>query len=107
MDYLAGRDLALDGMEKADEFDVAVALHAAADHGAVERAERGEEGGGAVRLVIMRHGLASPGLDRQSWLGPVERLDLALFVNRQHHRVGRRIDPRVRPMGRPEGRRRG
>jgi hypothetical protein len=32
---------------------VTVALHAAADHGAVEHAERGEQGGGAVPLVIM------------------------------------------------------
>jgi hypothetical protein len=38
VDYLAGRDLALDGIEKADEFDVAVALHATANHGAVELA---------------------------------------------------------------------
>ena len=38
VDQLAGRDLALDGVEKADEFEMAVALHAAADHGAVEHA---------------------------------------------------------------------
>src|SRR5438132_5817084 len=48
VDHLAGGDLALDGIEKADEFAVAVALHAAADHRAVEHAERGEQGGGAV-----------------------------------------------------------
>ena len=68
MDQLASRDLALDGIEKADEFNMAVALHAASDHGAVEHAERGEQGGGAVPLVIMHHGLAAPGLDRQSGL---------------------------------------
>jgi hypothetical protein len=48
--------------------------------------------GGAVPLVVVRHGPAAPGLDRQAGLGAVERLDLALFVNRQHHGVGRRID---------------
>jgi hypothetical protein len=32
VDHLAGDDLALDGIEKTDEFEVAVALHAAADH---------------------------------------------------------------------------
>ena len=63
VDHLAGRDFALDGIEKADEFAVAVALHAAADHGAVEHTECGEQGGSAVPLVIMRHGLAAPGLD--------------------------------------------
>ena len=92
VDHLAGGDAALDGIEKADEFDVAEALHAAANYGAVEHAERGEQGGGAVPLVIVRHGLAAPGLDRKSRLGAVEGLDLALFVNRQHHCMGRRIE---------------
>src|SRR5499427_1955195 len=52
----------------------------------------GEQGGGAVPLIVVRHGLAAPGLDRQSGLGAVERLDLALFIDRQHHGMGRRID---------------
>src|SRR5215467_11136674 len=46
----------------------------------------------SVPLVVMRHGLAAPGLDRQPGLGAVERLDLAFFIDRQHHRMGRRID---------------
>ena len=88
----AGRDLALDGIEKTDEFAVTVALHPAADHGAVEHAERGEQGRGAVPLIVTRHRLTAARLDRQSGLGAVERLDLALFVDRQHHGMGRRID---------------
>src|SRR6516165_1741795 len=88
MDQLAGRDFALDGVEEADEFAVAVALHAAADDGAVEYAERGEQGGRAVPLVIMRHSLTTPRLDRQPRLGAVEGLDLALFVEREHHTRG-------------------
>src|SRR5262249_40414634 len=92
MDQLAGGDLALDGIEEADELAVAVALHAAADDAAVEHAERGEQGGRAVPLVIVGHGLTTPRLDRQSWLATVERLDLALFVEREHHGVGRWID---------------
>jgi len=51
MDRLASRDLALDGIEKVDKFEVAVALHAAADHRAVEQTERGEQGSGALPLV--------------------------------------------------------
>ena len=50
MDHLAGGDLALDGIEKASEFEMAVALHAAADRRAVEHAERGEQRGGARRF---------------------------------------------------------
>src|SRR5437773_4651653 len=65
---------------------VTVALHAAADHGAVEHAERGEQGGGAVPLVVVCHGLAAPGLDRQSGLDAVESLDLTLFIDRKHRR---------------------
>jgi len=40
----------------------------------------------------VRHRLAAPGLDRQSRLGAIEGLDLALFINRQHDGMGRRID---------------
>jgi hypothetical protein len=92
MDRLVGRNLALDGIEKANEFEVTVALHAAANDGAVEHAERREQRGGAVPLVVVRHRLAAPGLDRQSRLGAVECLDLAFLVDRQHHRMSRRIE---------------
>ena len=56
-----GGDFALDGVVEADEF--AVALHAAADDGAVEHAERGEQGGRAVPLVIVGHSLTTPRLN--------------------------------------------
>src|SRR5260370_1173433 len=74
-----------------------------ADHGAVERAERGEQDSGAVTLVIVRHGLAAPGLDRQSGLGAVERLDLALFRRARAPRRGpadRHRARRCRPVWR-------
>ena len=60
---MPARDFALDGVEEADEFAVAMALHAAADDGAVEYAERGEQGGRAVPLVIMCHSLTTPRLN--------------------------------------------
>ena len=50
MDRLVGRHLALDGIEKADEFLVPVALHAAADDLALEDIECGEQGGEPWRL---------------------------------------------------------
>ena len=81
VDNLADRGLGLDRIQKADEFLMPVALHAAADDGAVKHAEGGEQGGGAVPLVVMGHGLAASRLDRQSGLGAVERLDLALLIN--------------------------
>jgi hypothetical protein len=70
----------------------AVALHTAADHRPVEHAERGEQGGGAMALVIVGQGMAAPWFDRQSGLGAVERLDLAFLVEREHHGMRRRID---------------
>ena len=92
MDQLTGGDLALAGVEEADEFAVAVALHAAANDGAVEHAERGEQGGRAVPLVVVGDRLTTPRLDRQPRLGAVERLDPALFVKQEHHGVSRWID---------------
>src|SRR5205807_1291444 len=50
VDRPVGRDLALDGIEKADEFEMPVALHAAPDYRAVEHAKRGGQGGGAMPL---------------------------------------------------------
>src|SRR5262245_33549917 len=52
---LAGRHLGLDRIQKADEFLMPMALHAAADDLAVEHVEGGEQCGGAVALVIVGH----------------------------------------------------
>src|SRR4029077_15636098 len=57
----------------------------------------------AVPLIIVGHGLASPRLQRQSWLGAVEGLDLALLVDRQHNRSGRRIDIEADDVGQLAG----
>ena len=87
-----GRGLAIDLVEKADEFLMPVARHALADGAALQHVERGEQCGRAMALVVMRHRPAAGPLHRQSWLGAVERLDLRLLVDRQHQRVLRRID---------------
>ena len=92
VDGLPGRHGVLDGVEEADELLVAVARHVAADDGAVEDIERGEERGGAVPLVVVRHRGEATLLQRQAGLGAVERLDLALLVDRQDHGMRRRID---------------
>src|SRR6516164_6628601 len=63
MDQFAGWHVALDGIEETNEFAMSVALHASADHPSVEHAERGEQCGGAMTLIVMCHGLAAPGLD--------------------------------------------
>ena len=48
VDHLAGRHRGLDSIQEPDELLVAVALHVAADDGAVEDVERGEQGRGAM-----------------------------------------------------------
>jgi hypothetical protein len=50
VDHFAGRHRALDGIKEAQELLVPVALHAAADHGALEHVERGEQRGHAMAL---------------------------------------------------------
>jgi hypothetical protein len=89
---LADRHLGLDGIQEPDELLMPVTLHAPPDHLSIEHVEGGKQGGGAVSLVIMGHRPASPRLDRQARLGAVKRLDLALFIDTEHHRVRRRVD---------------
>ena len=86
------RDLRLDGVEEADELLMAVALHVAADDGAVEDVEGREQRGGAVTFVVVGHRSGAARLHRQARLGAVERLDLALLVDREDDRMGGRID---------------
>jgi hypothetical protein len=70
VDRPAGRDLALRGVEKADEFAVAVVLNTSDNHCSVEPDERGEQSGGAVALVVVRQGLAAPGsIGSPGWCG--------------------------------------
>src|ERR1019366_5714842 len=69
--------LRLDGVEKADELLVPVAVHVAANDGAVEDVEGGKQCRRTVALVILGHGPGTALLHRQTRLGAVERLDLA------------------------------
>jgi uncharacterized protein GlcG (DUF336 family) len=81
VDRLSGRNLALDGVEEANELLMPVALHVLTDHGSVEHVHRCEQGRRPVSLVVVGHGSGAALLERQAGLRSVERLDLALFVN--------------------------
>jgi hypothetical protein len=89
---LSGRNLLLDDMEKSDEFLLAMTLHVATDHRAVEDVHRGEQCRRAVPLVVVGHGSRATLLQRQSGLSAFQRLYLALFIKRQDDGVGGRID---------------
>ena len=77
MDDLAGWHLVLDGIKETDELLMRVSLHGAAEDDAVEDIEGGKQGGRAVPLVVVGHGAAPAGLERQTGLGSIERLNLA------------------------------
>jgi hypothetical protein len=51
-----------------------------------------EQRGGAVPLVVVRHGCAAAFLHGKAWLGSIKCLNLALFVDRQHHSMLGRSD---------------
>ena len=51
-----------------------------------------EQCGGAVALVVVRHCPATPLLDRQSWLGTIECLDLAFLVDAQDQGLVWRVE---------------
>ena len=87
MNGLARRDVALERVEEADELLMPVTLHVPSRHRAVEDVERSEECGRAVALVVVCHGRAASLLQRQAGLGSVERLDLRLLIDAEHHGV--------------------
>ena len=92
MDRLSHRHLRLDGVEEAHQFSVSMALHVAADDSAIENVEGGEQRRGAMAFVVVGHGSGTALLHRQTGLGAVERLDLALLIDREDDGMGGRID---------------
>ena len=92
VDRLSCRYLGLDGVEEADELLVPMVLHVATDDGAVENVEGGEQRGRSVALVVVGHCPGATPLHRQTGLGAVERLDLALLIDREDNRMGWWID---------------
>ena len=77
-----GRRSGIDNVEEADELLMAMAFHALADDLAFEDVESGEQGRGAVPFVVVGDCAGAPLLHRQARLGAVERLDLALLIDR-------------------------
>jgi len=69
-----------------------VTLHAASNDLALQRVERGKQGGCAVPLVIVGHRPPASARQRQPRLRAIKRLDLRLFVEQQDDRMRLRID---------------
>ena len=92
MNRLVGRHTDIDGIEEADKLLMPVLLHIPPNHGSIENVKGCKQRGGAIALVIVGH-RAEPSLfERQAWLAPVKRLNLALLIKRQHDGMRWRID---------------
>lgn len=90
MDGLVRRQLGLEGIGESDKLLMAMVLYVAPDDRAIEHFQRREQRGCAIALVFVGHRRTTATLERKAWLGPIERLDLALFFDRQHDRMSRR-----------------
>ena len=60
---------------------VEIPRHALSDDGAVEDIERGAQRGDAMPDIIMGHRSGSALLNRETWLGAVECLNLRLLID--------------------------
>ena len=92
-------ELAIEQAKELEELLVTVASETLPDNPAVKHAHRGEECGRSVALVVVGHRAAPSLLHGQSSLGPVERLNLALFVNAQNDSLIRWIEVQARHIG--------
>jgi enoyl-CoA hydratase/carnithine racemase len=89
VDRFVSRHLTFDGIEKADELLMPVALHTAPDDLAFEDVEGGEQGSGAVALVIVCHRGAAPlrGGEQRSAAEATARLRSRMEVSRILHQL--------------------
>jgi len=84
--------LLVDLLQELNEFLGTMARQAFADDLAGRHVEGGEQGCRAVTLIIMRHSAGATLFERQSRLGAIEGLNLALFVDRKHQSFIGRIE---------------
>ena len=82
MKLLVFRGLAVDQTQELESLLMAVAIHAGGHQLAIERIQRRKQCGCAVTLVVVSHGLSAAFFHGQAWLGSIQRLNLALLVQR-------------------------
>ncbi len=99
MEIVTYGSVGVDFAQEPDELLMPVAWHAIADNLSVEHTQGGEQGGGAVALVIVSHRPAASLLHRQSRLCAVERLDLAFLVDTEDQGFIGRIEIQADDIG--------
>src|SRR5580692_11573653 len=81
MHFLVGRQFAFEMIQEFHKLPTAVALLAGTDDFAIQNVERGEQGGRAMPLVVVRLALRQARSQRQERSGAIQSLNLALFVH--------------------------
>ena len=74
------RHLLFDGFQKIQELVMAVFGDTRSDDLSRGDLQSGEQSGGAIALVVVRHGFPAALLHRQGRLGAVQRLDGSFFI---------------------------
>lgn len=87
-----GRGFSVDLLEEPDELLVAMPRHTVADDFPIQDAQRREQRGGAVALIVVRHGPAAAWLQGKARLRAIEGLDLAFFVDGEDQGLIRGIE---------------
>ena len=85
--------------QESEELLMTVAFKALADDSPLQDFQGREQGCRPIPLVVVRHRAAAALFDRQARLRAVERWDLALLTDTQHHRLLRRVQIQPRYVG--------
>src|SRR5207237_7253013 len=85
MDVELGRQIGLDVTQEGKKLLMAMARFALGNDRAIEHVEGGEQGGGAVALVVMGDAFDVAEPHGKHGLGAFEGLDLALLIDAKHH----------------------
>lgn len=83
--------LPVDEPKEAQPFLMPMLTPAGREHLPVQRVQRGKERGGAVSFVVVGHRLGAAFFKRQTLLGPIQGLDLALLIQRKYQRMLGRV----------------
>src|SRR5579872_1348315 len=84
MDRQSAGRAALDPLQKAEKFLMAMTWHTVAQHLTAQHVQGCEQGRSSMAGVIMRLPLGDPRTQGQNRLGTIQGLDLALLIHAQH-----------------------
>src|SRR5207244_9478360 len=91
MQVQLSRGLLINQIEKLDPLLMAVAIHTGCNDAALDHLQSSKQGGGPVAFVVVSHGSQASFDQRQSWLGPVQRLNRCFLIRTKHHCVLGRV----------------